>query len=249
MNLLSYFLNLINSLFQVPEQYEWCESISYLDSSSFYVEGGKNTTGGSTFFREPYNVLTGFIFFAVFVLLYNMPIINRHKESLEIAKTLVWIGMGTILYHGTLYPLFKVFDQMSVFMLILYLYLYNLDILRHVQMCVNVFLLCMTPVFLLFPIVGDFFLIVAGVLAYIYCPNLKYSSWLIFLWAASISFWLFDKMCLSIVVGGDDTGTSIVYLHTHWLFHITINFLAYYGILFLRTGQLEKTAILQEPLS
>ena len=77
-----------NYIFTPPIQKEWCESQTLWSHEL-------------TWLREPFNTMTGIIFFVVF---YSLLEITNLRD---IIYTVLCIGIGTILYHATLFPIFK----------------------------------------------------------------------------------------------------------------------------------------------
>ena len=207
----SYYYDL---LFQVPSELEWCESVMWIHLSY-----------NVWWFREPLNIITGMVFFLVHSMLMNSNIIKNNKNTSYITNTLLWIASGTVLYHGSLFPIFKMIDQMSILMLLFYISFYyyghfSIRVKRYIDICGVIFV----PVFLVFPILGDISLFLLGICMCLVGKNDVTDNTIIYTWYISIFMWILDKMCLNI---------NGIYLPTHWLFHICTGYLAYYGILYL----------------
>ena len=201
-----------NYIFTPPIQNEWCESQTLWSHEL-------------TWLREPFNTMTGIIFFAVF---YSLLEITNLRD---IIYTVLCIGIGTMLYHATLFPIFKLFDQMSIFLLLLYIIFHKFYSLKVCKKYIDFLSLIFIPLFLTFPAIGDLCLFVVGVALYKYIISFKlYYNHLIFLWISSMFFWGLDRFCISFSYENE-----IYYLHTHWIFHILIGLLSYYGIIYLET--------------
>ncbi len=196
-------------LFEHSES-NWCESQD-LEFHSLLV--------------EPYNVLSGLSLFIIALFLYLE--FGRDKDIHYLAKIIFSIGLGTILFHGTMLQVFKLWDQISIILLLFACTAHYLQYkLEYEQKYINIVALCTLPIFSISNM--NIFLLSLGVIMAvvvnrfpIYAERDKYLLRRVqVLFFISLAVWFFDKRCIN-------------GYHSHWIFHILISFVAYFGIKFL----------------
>lgn len=178
------------------------------------------------YLKEPLNTISGLIFLAV---AYKLSIQFKCPSINYLIQCIYFVGVGTFLYHASLFRIFKIIDQISILVLLMacsacYL---GYDLEKEKKYISLTGILCS---FIFFFKGMDYILVLCGMLMVIYTffhkryrnvhQHLLYV--LIHIFILSFSIWIFDKQCYN-------------GFHTHWLFHCTISLLAYNGVIFLYT--------------
>lgn len=196
---------------QSDSEYLWCEKKCH------------------QYFQEPINSVSGLVFVYVFYLLKK----DIKESSIQyLINTVLAIGISTIMYHSTMFNIFRTMDQITILLLLFGCICQYFNKRQKIyEYTVYLIIGLLLPFFLIELWFINFLLIFVGVvMTYMSTLNLRILRpdeiwglrYIAIGFIVSMFFWFFDRMC-------------IYHLHTHWIFHIIIAAVAYKGINWLYT--------------
>jgi hypothetical protein len=200
-------------------------NMSYLSYESGAIDWCEPNYVYSEYIVEFWNTISNILFliFGYYGLIYCKN--NKLKLSFKLLfTTYICIGIASAYFHCTLSFFGQILDELCIYLLIMMII--NKYIIINIVYCILVI-----PIMFVFPQYNPYFLYATGsallYIVYGLYNKLNYvqkamCKFMTLLFVLSIFFWVFDKICL-----------YENFIHTHFLFHITISCMGFIGIMLL----------------